>query len=575
MPRFHHRIPRKKSNVAQLLTAFITTGLGLTAIIFTFQAANTVQNLFSKASGASRSVVQSWRFAGQGYGWNYICVDYRKQSSSISLYVPNPSCRAQRTMERNFDAAPIVMPVGNKYFTLEASLTKKSASLRQVVLAVVLGESDENLSEFGKLMKKFQDLYKARQSNSSVRKSTVTPSPQSTKSQPSAPTNTPNPEPDSVKIFLSYSLAGRAKPEESLLIALISDGQMKKYEVRFPEVGEIRVTKVQLLLDTVMNGNYDLAIQSIELESATPPPSPTPTPPTPTGSCKRGGCSGELCVDADSDTANRITNCLMRPEYGCYGQYSSCEVQKTTGHCGWTQTNELAACLQNKYITPTPTPTAETIIRTMGEREGSFLIQKISSDSVDGLWYQVYPVARGEGTPKTLHIEDDIGYACEGVSEKLVSIDFSGQRVTFTKSVGQRPIGGCPICLAGNTFIDTPSGLIFVKDLQVGMPIWTATKTGKRIVGVVAKTSKVPVPPTHQMVHLVLDDGRELIVSPGHPTIDGRSVGNLTAGDVYDGNSIISVQRNPYSEGATYDVLPSGETGFYWANGILLGSTLK
>ena len=26
--------------------------------------------------------------------------------------------------------------------------------------------------------------------------------------------------------------------------------------------------------------------------------------------------------------------------------------------------------------------------------------------------------------------------------------------------------------------------------------------------------------------------------------------------------------------GATYDVLPSGETGFYWANGVLLGSTL-
>jgi len=30
-----------------------------------------------------------------------------------------------------------------------------------------------------------------------------------------------------------------------------------------------------------------------------------------------------------------------------------------------------------------------------------------------------------------------------------------------------------------------------------------------------------------------------------------------------------------YQETATFDILPSSSTGFYWANGILLGSTLK
>lgn len=30
-----------------------------------------------------------------------------------------------------------------------------------------------------------------------------------------------------------------------------------------------------------------------------------------------------------------------------------------------------------------------------------------------------------------------------------------------------------------------------------------------------------------------------------------------------------------YSNGYTYDVLPSGDTGLYWANGILIGSTLR
>ena len=133
---------------------------------------------------------------------------------------------------------------------------------------------------------------------------------------------------------------------------------------------------------------------------------------------------------------------------------------------------------------------------------------------------------------------------------------------------------GCPICLSGETLIDTPSGLIPVKNLQVGMPIWTIDKAGHRVAATVIKTSKVPVPLTHQMVHLILDDGRALFASSLHPTTDGRSVGDLMPGEPYSGASVISVQRISYDQNATYDVLPSGETGFYWANGIVLGSSL-
>ena len=224
--------------------------------------------------------------------------------------------------------------------------------------------------------------------------------------------------------------------------------------------------------------------------------------------------------------------------------------------------------------TPTPVPSGEKIIRKVGEQEGSFLIQKINPDSVDGLWYMAYPVSKDTGEPKTLHIGDDIGYACEGVSEKLLSINFSGQTITFNKVIGQPSYGGCPICLAGTSLIDTPSGLTLVKDLQVGMLVWTTDKTGQRVSGVITKTSKVPVSSTHPMVHLILNDGRELFVSPGHPTIDGRTVGNLEPGDLYDGVSVVSTERVPYGESATYDILPSGETGFYWANSILLNGTL-
>lgn len=133
----------------------------------------------------------------------------------------------------------------------------------------------------------------------------------------------------------------------------------------------------------------------------------------------------------------------------------------------------------------------------------------------------------------------------------------------------------CPICLAANTLIDTPLGTVSVQQLQKGMQIWTTDKFGNRVIGVVQKTSRVPVPPTHQMVHLILNDGRKLFVSPRHPTIDERVIGDLVIGDLYDGASVVSVERVPYGDNATYDVLPSGETGFYWANGILVGSTLR
>lgn len=237
--------------------------------------------------------------------------------------------------------------------------------------------------------------------------------------------------------------------------------------------------------------------------------------------------------------------------------------------------------LVNKSPQPTsnssPITNGEEVIRTVGEKESSFLILKINSESVDGRWYQVYPIQKPNdpGVPKTLHIGDDIGYACEGVSEKLTGIDFSGQRISFTKIVGQPTSGGCPICLAGDTLISTPSGLVPVKDLQIGMSIWTVDKFGQRASGNVTETSKVQVPPTHQMVHLVLDDGRELFVSAGHPTTDGRNVGDLSPGVKYDRASVVSTNRVPYGDSATYDILPSGDTGFYWANGVLLGSTLS
>jgi hypothetical protein len=133
----------------------------------------------------------------------------------------------------------------------------------------------------------------------------------------------------------------------------------------------------------------------------------------------------------------------------------------------------------------------------------------------------------------------------------------------------------CPICLGAGTWIDTPDGPVAVEDLRVGSPVWTINASGERIPAPILKTIHVDVPTGHQMIHVALSDGRELWASPGHPTADGRRLGNLKTGDLLDGARIMLLEHLNYEGFATYDLLPSGDTGFYWANGILLGSTLS
>jgi len=136
-------------------------------------------------------------------------------------------------------------------------------------------------------------------------------------------------------------------------------------------------------------------------------------------------------------------------------------------------------------------------------------------------------------------------------------------------------IPSCPICLAAGSLIDTPNGVVAVEDLEVGDFVWTMNEAGKRVLGTILEVGSVRVPSTHQVIHILLSDGRQLWASPGHPTADHRILGDLNAGDILDGAQIVLTERLPYKGTATYDLLPSGETGFYWANGVLMGSTLK
>ena len=133
----------------------------------------------------------------------------------------------------------------------------------------------------------------------------------------------------------------------------------------------------------------------------------------------------------------------------------------------------------------------------------------------------------------------------------------------------------CPICLAAATLISTPNGNVRVTDVKPGMLVWTVGADGARIAAPVLEVGSIQVPAGHMMVHLVLSDGRELLASPGHRTADGRQLGLLARGDSLDGSIITTWELMPYAGDRTYDLLPAGPTGAYWANGIQLSSTLR
>lgn len=132
-----------------------------------------------------------------------------------------------------------------------------------------------------------------------------------------------------------------------------------------------------------------------------------------------------------------------------------------------------------------------------------------------------------------------------------------------------------PICLTAGTLIDTPDGQIPVEQLRADMPVWSVDSSGNRISVLILKTSKTLVPSGFRVVKVTLSDGRSVTASPGHPSADGRALGEYKAGDTLDGATVISVASLAYDGGATYDILPASPTGVYRANGILLMSTLE
>ena len=133
----------------------------------------------------------------------------------------------------------------------------------------------------------------------------------------------------------------------------------------------------------------------------------------------------------------------------------------------------------------------------------------------------------------------------------------------------------CPICLAVGTLIETPTGPLPVEGLRMGDPVWTLGERGERIPGTVIAIGSTAAPAGHQVLRIVLADGRSIAASPRHPLADGRRLGDLRTGASIDGSVVVSADLVAYDGARTYDIAVSGPTGAYLVDGIPMGSTLR
>jgi hypothetical protein len=146
--------------------------------------------------------------------------------------------------------------------------------------------------------------------------------------------------------------------------------------------------------------------------------------------------------------------------------------------------------------------------------------------------------------------------------------------VCSTPANGTCPMGCAPLCKCASpdTPIATPEGNKPIAGLRIGDLVYSVDH-GKVTLVPIVRTNRSPVR-GHAVVRVVLAGGGILEISALHPTADGRTFGGLTAGDRLDGIDIVSTTTVPYSHDATYDILPDSDSGAYFADGVLVGSTL-
>lgn len=155
-------------------------------------------------------------------------------------------------------------------------------------------------------------------------------------------------------------------------------------------------------------------------------------------------------------------------------------------------------------------------------------------------------------------------------------IEFGPECVDPDEETGTCPQGCAPLCMcnAPQTPIATPNGPVAVADLQVGDLVYSVHNGAVVAVGVL-QVREVNVPLDHHVVDLELDDGTHVQISPSHPLVDGRTLGDVSPGDEIEGVTVVRAEVVPYDGERTHDILPASDSGAYFVGDTLIGSTLR
>lgn len=139
---------------------------------------------------------------------------------------------------------------------------------------------------------------------------------------------------------------------------------------------------------------------------------------------------------------------------------------------------------------------------------------------------------------------------------------------------GDGTCGGCTRrCLPATALIATPRGDREIASLAIGELVWTTNASGARAAAPIEALRSLPIEGLHELLVVTLEDGRRIRASAGHPTAVGLRLDALQLGDRVDGARVTDIARESYLGAATWDLRPAGGTT-YWADGVLLGTTL-